>query len=779
MTSTTSPLYAHEKDILERATDLFHRNCSEIYCRTDRLFARLMILQWIAGVGASLWVSPKTWVGAYSETHIHVWLAILLGGLISLFPVWLTQTRPGATVTRHVIATSQMLTSALLIHLSGGRIETHFHVFGSLAFLACYRDWRVIVTATIVVAGDHFLRGVFYPESVFGVLSASSWRAFEHSAWVVFENVFLLVTIRQSIGEMNLAALHRAKLEKSNQLVEAEVTVRTDELRRQAKVLQDSELKSRTLLDGSPVCVKIIDTESRLQYMSAAGLKQLKIDDIEPYYGQVYPPEIYPESMRSPLIEHLERAKRGMVSRVESPVFDTQGNELWYDTTFTPACDDEGRVNYVIVSSVDVTERKKAESEVIAAKDAAEAANRAKSEFLANMSHEIRTPMTAILGFTDVLLENLETPDDVEAARTVQENGEYLLDLINDVLDLSKIESGKLDIEHIAASPHQIISEVVSLMRVRANAKGLPLSANFDGPIPEFIHTDPTRLRQILINIVGNAIKFTEMGSVQIATRLLKSSGQVNKLQFEVIDTGIGIPEDKIAEIFKPFSQADGSTTRKFGGTGLGLSISKRLVELLGGDFSVSSTLGKGSTFSVTISSGRLDDVRLIHDASEAVSKRADEKLVDGMEPSLSNRRILLVEDGPDNQRLIGFVLKKAGADVAFADNGQIACEVATDADLQGNPFDVILMDMQMPVLDGYEATRRLREQGYTRPIIALTAHAMATDRQKCLNVGCNDYATKPIDRMRLISLISRIASNQNTITESADDQREFAQEMA
>jgi len=400
-------------------------------------------------------------------------------------------------------------------------------------------------------------------------------------------------------------------------------------------------------------------------------------------------------------------------------------------------------------------------SDMRQARDAAEAATLSKSEFLANMSHEIRTPMTAILGFNDILLDNATEPEDLDAAQTVRANGEYLLDLINHILDLSKIEAGKLDTEQIACSPHKIVAEVASLMRVRATAKNLPLLVRYEGGIPKMIMSDPTRLRQILINIVGNAIKFTETGSVQIVTRLLNKSGELPKLQLEVIDTGIGIAEDGIDKLFQAFTQADGSTTRQFGGTGLGLTISKRLTELLGGKISVSSTTGKGTTFVVTVSTGPLDDVPLIRDALEASAETAEPRVADETHAPLLNSRILLAEDGHDNQRLLSFILKKAGAEVTLADNGQVAFDLVTTANSKNPAFDVILMDMQMPVLDGYEATRRLREEGYSGPIIAITAHAMTTDRQKCLDAGCDEYTTKPINRKKLISLVAHYASRQ------------------
>ena len=387
--------------------------------------------------------------------------------------------------------------------------------------------------------------------------------------------------------------------------------------------------------------------------------------------------------------------------------------------------------------------------------DLARRANQAKSEFLANMSHEIRTPMTAILGYSEVVLGNVSDPQNVDGLKTIQKNGQYLLEIINDILDLSRIESGKMEVEQIECSPYQILSDVASLLRVRASAKGLSLEIEYDGPIPEYIRSDPTRLRQILINLIGNAIKFTEAGEVRVLTRLIGADSEETSLEFNITDTGIGMTQGQVAKLFQPFVQADASTTRKFGGTGLGLVISKRLAQMLNGDIGIHSTSGQGSTFSLTISTGPLQGVKLVDDptgadvSTEEVAKPADGNV-------RLDCRVLLAEDGPDNQRLIAFILKKAGADVTTADNGQIALDLALAARDKGAPFDVILMDMQMPVLDGYGATSKLREAGYTGSIIALTAHAMSGDRENCLAAGCDDYATKPIDRHQLISLVRR-----------------------
>lgn len=392
-----------------------------------------------------------------------------------------------------------------------------------------------------------------------------------------------------------------------------------------------------------------------------------------------------------------------------------------------------------------------------AAQASADAANQAKSDFLANMSHEIRTPMTAILGYSDELLLALEGKPEAELVEIIKRNGEHLLEIINDILDISKIESGFFEIEQEACSPCQIVSEVVSLLRVRATHKGVDLGIEYLGSMPQSIVSSPTRMRQVLVNLVGNAIKFTERGRVLIRMDLVEEAKQKARLRFEIVDTGVGIAPEHIERLFKPFSQADSSVARRFGGTGLGLALSERLATLMGGSIKVQSVVGVGSTFTLELPAGEIDRRQMIHNPSEAEAANHSQKSV--LESGGELRcRILLAEDGSDNRRLISFILKKHGVEVDFAENGQSALEMALAASEMETPYDVILMDMQMPLLDGYEATRQLREAGYRYPIIALTAHAMAGDREKCLAAGCDDYDTKPIDRKRLMELIGKWA---------------------
>ena len=386
-------------------------------------------------------------------------------------------------------------------------------------------------------------------------------------------------------------------------------------------------------------------------------------------------------------------------------------------------------------------------------KERAEQASRAKSAFLANMSHEIRTPMTAILGYADTMLEPDQTLSDrQDCLQTIRRNARHLLELINDILDLSKIEADKMTLENVPTDLPRLLSDVVSLVRPKAVEKALSFSFEVSGPIPRQIQTDPLRLRQVLLNLLGNAVKFTSKGEVRLRVAC-ENDGPDGQLLFDVHDTGIGISAEQMSRLFQPFSQADDSTTRRFGGSGLGLTISKRLALLLGGEVTAQSAPGQGSTFTVSIPVRDLDGASMIEDVTEAVlPKPPDDRLLQTWQ---LHGRVLLVEDGPDNQRLICMHLRRAGLDVAVAENGREGVDVTLAAEASGRPFELILMDMQMPELDGYGATSELRRRGYQRPIVALTAHAMAEDRDKCLAAGCTDYLSKPVERNLLLSKVA------------------------
>ncbi|MBL8829635.1 MAG: PAS domain S-box protein [Planctomycetaceae bacterium] len=402
----------------------------------------------------------------------------------------------------------------------------------------------------------------------------------------------------------------------------------------------------------------------------------------------------------------------------------------------------------------DITERKRHEAELEQAKAAADIASLTKGEFLANMSHEIRTPMTAILGYLDLIVDDVDDRDTVlEHVSVIRRNADHLLRVLNDILDLSKIEAGKVTADIARCSPIEIVEDVQKLFAARATEKHLTLKIEYQTPVPQWIYTDATRLRQVLMNLLGNALKFTDQGGVTIAVSLLPAGSHNSpKLQITVRDTGIGISPSDLERVFDPFTQADMTMRRRFGGTGLGLTISRRIAHLLGGDLTASSKSGQGSAFEVTIAAGPIDDVLLIHPYDGATKVAARNTTPPKSSADLKGLRILLAEDCLDSQRLVAFLLRKAGAEVVVVDNGMLAFEAATIARDRQKSFDVILMDMHMPVKDGYTATAELRRVAYTGPVIALTAHAMTGDRERCLAAGCDDYLTKPVDKARLIA---------------------------
>ncbi len=456
-----------------RVRELFEEQQQHVFRWADRLFAWLLLAQWLAAVAVAIWISPLTWEGSTSQVHVHVKAAVVLGLVIISLPCSLAFWRPGTQLTRQSIAIAQALMSTLLIHLTGGRIETHFHVFGSLALLAFYRDWRVLATTSAVVAVDHAIRGLVWPESVYGTTLVTPWRFIEHAGWVVIEDAFLMLSIHESLREMWKVAERQADLESANQAA-------------------------------------------------------------------------------------------------------TQSNQQLRD---------------------EVAQRRRAQQELELAKTCAEAANRAKSEFLANMSHELRTPLNAVIGFSDILAEQVCGPlneNQQEYVVDILESGQHLLALVNDILDLAKIESGTMEVEWSTLDFQVLIERIVQVFRERAVRAGIQLRADI-APEIVAVRADQRRMKQLLYNFLSNALKFTpEGGEITIAARWER-----DELRISVADTGVGIAEHDQKRIFDSFYQVDSTLTKTKQGTGLGLALVRQIAEMHQGRVWLESEVGKGSTFYV------------------------------------------------------------------------------------------------------------------------------------------------------------------------------------
>ncbi len=609
---------SEEAEVRSAGEALFRERYRKILVRTDRLLAGLMVFQWIAAIVLSVLISPHAWSGGEKAVHAHVLMAVVLGGLLTSLPVALAWFRPGEAGTRYLIAGAQMLWSALLIHLTGGRIETHFHVFGSLAILAFYRDLRVLVPATVVVALEHMIRGVFWPESIYGVSNPEWWRFLEHAGWVLFIDAFLILNCRQAYQELADLCSQQAEVERAHRLA-------------------------------------------------------------------------------------------------------TQNFEL------------------------------------TRARDAAIAAAEARSSFLACMSHEIRTPMNAVIGMATLLGDTRLDETQAEYVATIRTSGDHLLMLINDILDLSKIEAEKIQLDDYPFDLREGLAEAFELLDVERVERDVDLVLRVDAALPERVIADGGRIRQILVNLLANAVKFTERGEVAVTVAGNELGEGVWELRMDVKDTGIGIPQDRLDALFSAFTQVGASTSRQFGGTGLGLSIARGLARAMGGDITVESEPGVGSTFRVRLR------VRSAQGSVESVVLAPR----DGVAP-----RVLVVDDNLNNLVVLRGYLKPMGIEVVETrDPFEALAWIQA-----GQRFDGAVLDFRMPGMNGLELAERMRgcEAGRDLPL-ALLSSVGKLDRERIERLGFQAVMRKPVRRAVLAERLAKMLRPEGPVAHSTEQPQAVA----
>ncbi len=830
---------------VERANELYEQHRQAIFRNTDRLFAKVMFFQWIAGILIALFISPRAWAGQSSQPGIHVWVALFLGGVISAVPIWMTRARPGAAVTRYVIAVAQTLMSALLIGLTGGRIETHFHLFGSLVILSFYRDWRVLIPATIVVALDHFFRGIYWPYSIYGVIAASPWRSIEHVGWVIFEDAFLIMSCVRGIGEMRSIANRTAALEASEQgfrqifeeapigmgvvgldesftqvnatlcemvgysesqltqLTTMDITFEEDipqgrqnaeelltggprtsvekryirkngevlwithtaclmrnvdgqpraflimvediserkraerELFESKRELEAAHHANQLIMDNSQDVIYTIDEHGRFLSVSAA-CEQLWGYSPTELFGRPYIDLVCPEDreMTKQMAETvlLDGKITDFVNRY------TRKDGSLVDVLWSASWSETDKIMFCVAH--DVTDRARIEKALREAKEEAERANQAKSEFLSRMGHELRTPLNAILGFSQLIERH--NPTDAQRSRVdhILSAGRDLLNLINEVLDISRLEAGNLQLSLEAVCLADALEEALILMRPLAEERGIELSTLEPLDQSAYVIADRQRFKQVLLNLLTNAAK-----SAPLDGKITVSAGPAGAgvMRVAVSDTGAGISAEKLP------SDRLGAEQTTVEGTGLGWALCQRLMQAMNGSIGVNTTIEHGSTFWVELARAQSP---LVH---VAPAKR------NGSHPesNVGRRTILYIEDNLSNITLIEQMLaEQPEIKLITAMRGQLGVELA-----RKHSPDLILLDLHLPDLPGWEVLSRLQRDAATReiPVVVISADVTSHQIKRLMAAGARAYLTKPFDMQEFFRIIEQTSAPRLT----------------
>lgn len=685
------------------------------------------LVTWVAWVGQSGRFNSAICQAGAAPIIVtgNWWLAMLIATFITAgsLLIWRRYSASGWGASWNAVGS--MVLAALIMHFGGGSGEAHFPFFVFTSFLIYYHNWRPIAVACGVIAAHHVaffvLQGIGVPVVLFACITTGTLTA------------HLVIAAVQCVMLSFMAE-------------------------RMAQNTKDLELAHARIIEGQRFLSEMVEHSSMVIYAkNREGVYQFVNSRYESVVGVAREDllgktdaDIRPNAIASHFLSNdLALMTSGQALETEEVLNGPQGQRYFISLRF-PYRDINGNIAGLCGMSTEITERKRAE-EILRASERAEAANIAKSTFLATMSHEIRTPLNGIIGMANIMRLEGVTPQQEKRLDTIDASALHLLSVVNDVLDLSKIEAGKLALQEAPVVVGSLMENISSILSERAKEKGIQLLIETD-KLPRNLVGDPTRLQQALLNYATNAFKFTETGSVRLRTTLEEEHSDSARLRFEVRDTGIGITPEAISRLFSPFEQADNSTTRKYGGTGLGLAITRRLAELMGGETGVESTPGVGSTFWFTVV------LKKSSAALEAkLSTMADAKAV--IRKHYAGCRILIADDEPTNREIAQMLLENVGLLADVVEDGTEAIVLAKET-----LYTAIFMDMQMPNVDGLEATRQIREMPTYRhtPIIAMTANVFPEDKAQCFGAGMNDFLTKPFDPDKLYVTLLRALSLRN-----------------
>jgi PAS domain S-box-containing protein len=692
----------------------------------DQRHRAILVVLWLQIIGL---VAFGFWRG-YDWQHLAV-----DGGAVTLFAAWATQPLGGRRLRSSVASVGLLTGAALGVHLSGGVIEAHFMYFVVIALLMLYQDWIPFLVAIAYVVGEHGLIGLLLPTSVYNHAAARK----DPWLWAGIHGAFVLAASAANLAYWRLSETEHARA--------MFMLVKDISQRKQAeRQLRVSEERFRALAASAPVGIFRTDAQGRCTYVNRAWSAMTGLS-AEEAIGDGWVQAVHPGDRDEVVSGWAQATAAGKDYSVRFRVRIPEGGVLWVDARAVAFQSDDdidaGVVGGFIGTTTDVSAQVEAEAAIAAARDQAIEAARLKSDFLANMSHEIRTPMNAVIGMTGLLLDTPLNDEQHEYAGAVRSAGEALMQIINDILDFSKIEAGKLRLEQMDFDLRTVVEEVADLLAARAHEKGLELATLVYPDAPPFVRGDSGRLRQILTNLVGNAIKFTDRGEVVIRVRATKENPEAMNLRFEVSDTGIGISPAGRRRLFQAFEQVDSSAARKHGGTGLGLVISKQLVEMMGGEIGLESTLGTGSTFwfGVPLPSANSANVAI------------------GPDRDLNGLRVLVVDDSATNRTILEHQLTSWGMLPTLAERGDEALTLLREADASGQAFDVAILDFNMPEMDGLSLATTISADPHLRRtrLVMLTSSGKRGDAVLGRRAGLSAYLPKPVHESQLYGCLAGV----------------------